>query len=337
MRKKRLPYFFLSVSIWFGMYHPLHADYAIRGKPLYAIHISGPSLVESCNEALWVYGVSEKEVWEINPNTWVPVSKTPIQKKNISGTLTALGCKNNELLAASFEKKTKQVLLHRFSKNTPITLPGTGLIRDIACNTKTCFVIRDEVYQSQNFKDWEKIGLPKSAQLPKLKRKGKEQYHFLNWQDSFIVAQGTYIRGLALSNETHIFLDSIRSAVVLRSPQKTEKWESWGFRRGNLLYAKGMALLDNQTLVISDVGLKLLSFFTLEGAYLGSLGADGLLERFGYHVDIATLGHKVYVSDFLNNKLYAFEVEINPDHPKKLGELEVIENLFRNEAVQKNF
>ena len=316
----------------------LYADESIQAKLVYEVDISGPSVIASCDNALWVYSVGEKELWSLHAHTGTPLIKIPLAKLHIAGTLTALGCKNNLLLMASFQKDKKRVFFHTFSNSSHVTevpLPGTFLVKDIFCNQTTCYVIRDSIYSSQNLNAWSQVHIPYSADIPK--RVLSDTHYFSNWQDQFLVAQGSYFRGLAILNERLLLLDTIRAAVVTRSGATLEKWESWGFRRGNLLSPKGFALLKNGMLAISDTGLKLISFFDQEGQYFGSTGKDALNKRFRHPLDIATLDNTLYVVDFLENKLYAFDIELKPETQKTQSFLSLRENLFRHPDVMDHF
>ena len=108
--KLRFAIFLFAITI-----SDIHADESIQAKLIYETNISGPSIIELCNNVLWVYSVGEKELWSLNPLTGTALTKTPLSKLKITGTLTALGCKKNLLLAASYHKDTKHVFFHTFS------------------------------------------------------------------------------------------------------------------------------------------------------------------------------------------------------------------------------
>ncbi len=304
------------------------ADFSVQAKRLYEIEIPGPSIVEVCGYHLWVYSVGEKAIWEVDPNTGNVTTKTPLSELQISGIVTAFGCKDQKLLIASFDKSSRTAKL-----NTHV-LSGGSLVRDIFCNASSCYVIRDKIYHSQNLKTWTEVSIPLSADIPKKKQEG--EHYFSNWQDQFLVAQGSYFRGLAMPDQKLLLLDAVRSGVVTYDVNHTEKWEAWGFRKGSLLFPKGFAILSSDVLVISDVGLKLISFFERNGKYLGSMGTDGKDQRFGYPMDIAAVGHTIYSVDFFANKLRAFTIEkiLSIESSKKF---KVQENLFRHPDVAKYF
>ncbi|MBI2646550.1 MAG: cytochrome c3 family protein, partial [Deltaproteobacteria bacterium] len=184
-------------------------------------------------------------------------------------------------------------------------------------------------------KAWTEVPIKSSADIPK--KKQEKEHYFSNWQDQFLVARGSYFRGLVMPDQSLLLLDTIRAAVITYDSDHAEKWESWGFRKGNLLFPKGFAMLNSNVLAISDVGLKLISFFDHEGRYLGSLGADGGEQRFGYPLDIAVVGNTLVSVDFFANKLLAFQVEIKPEKKTKVSLLEIQENIFRHPDVVKYF
>jgi len=314
------------------------ADSSIRAKLLYEVEILGPAIIEPCANRLWVYSVGEKELWEMDPKTGNVETKTSLSRLQISGAVTALGCQDQKLLAASFDKSSRTVYFHHFvtpSKIKTHILSEKSLVRDIFCSASSCYLIRDKVYQSRNFDRWTKVPLQSSADIPK--RKLEKEHFFSNWQDQFLVAKGSYFRGLAMSDQKLLLLDAVRSGMVTYDKRYVGKWESWGFRKGSLLFPKGLALLSPDILVISDVGLKLISFFDLDGKYLGSIGADGKGQRFGYPIDIAVIGNTVYSVDFFANKLQAFMMEMIFEVKSIAPLFEIQENLFRHPDVAKYF
>ena len=305
------------------------ADSSIQVKLLYEVEILGPSIVEPCANRLWVYSVGEKELWEIEPETGKVMTQHPLSKLQISGAVTALGCKDQKLLAASFDRSSRTVKV-----NTHV-LSGGSLVRDIFCSASSCTLIRDKVYQSQNLKKWTEVPIPSSSDIPK--KKQEKEHFFSNWQDQFLVAKGSYFRGLAMPDQKLLLLDAVRSGVVTYDADHTEKWEAWGFRKGSLLFPKGFAFLSPDVLVISDVGLKLISFFERDGRYLGSIGADGKEQRFGYPLDIAVIGNTIYSVDFFANKLRAFTVEMILEIKSSEKIFKIQENFFRHPDVAKYF
>ena len=317
----------------------LRAETSIRAKYLYEVKIPGPSIIEPCADHLWVYSVEGKDLWKVNPQTGSVLTQTLLSKLNIQWPITALGCYNQKLLAASIDKTSHTAYFHIFEEPSKVStqvLQGKNIVRDIFCDISSCYLIRDKLYRSQNLKNWDEVSISSSSDIPKLK--SEKEHYFSNWQDQFLIAKGSYFRGFSDPRTKNLLLlDSIRSAIVTWSPSHAEKWESWGFRRGNLLFPKGFAILNQDVLVISDVGLKLISFFNRQGKYFGSIGADGKNQRFGYPLDIAIIGNTLYSVDFLANKLVALAIEHIPEKDSPTPALKVQENLFRHPDVVKYF
>lgn len=313
------------------------AELVIQATHDYDQEISGPSVVEVCGNNLWVYSVGAKSIYEMDPDSGSVLHQTGLSQLHIQGTITALGCMEQKLVLASFLKDSHEVSFH--SLLTPITvssrrLPGHEWVRDIFCRGLSCYLIRDKIYHSRDLKKWDEVQIPSSANIPK--RSLQKEALFSNWQDQFLVAQGSYFRGWVTPNDKLLLLDSIRSAIVTYEPHRMEKWESWGFRRGNLLFPKGFAVLNNNVIAISDVGLKLISFFDLNGQYLGSVGADGPDKRFGYPLDIAVSDNRLFVIDFFKNTLSAFDIKFESLEKKDIPKL-IHENLFRHPEVSQYF
>ncbi len=327
----------------------------IPAKLKFATSIAAPSVLTTCEGNLWVYGIGDRALYQLNLETGEVIRQSSFSK---SGSLvTALGCGAKALLIASQERgapgsprsySLEQVPLAgnpvKLGARKRLNIPGTGLIRDISCGATGCILIRDGVHQSSNLKTWKKLNLPASKDIVGTEpgMPGLTENPFAGWHDRFIIANGRYFRAVQEETGGLWLLDPNRSSIVSFEeplPGKSTRWGRWGVWEGRLMSPKGFALIGKDYVAVSDTALKLVFIFARNGKFIGSLGADAKGARFGYPLSLAASANRLYVADLALNKLLGFEIDPGqkpePQDTKSFDEI-LRKNLFRDPEVLKD-
>ena len=297
--------------------------------------IPAPSIIEPCADKLWVYSVEDISLYKLNPKSGAILEVIPLAKIGIDGPITAMGCDKKRLLIASFIEQNSQVSLYTYNiKTERYLLPGKHFIKDIFCGFDYCYLIRNEVSRSQDLTNWSIVPVEKSANISRVIPKEKKHI-YSQWQDQFLIGKGIYFRG-QVSPDGELLL--LGSSIVTATPSKVTKWERWGFNEGDLLFPKGLASTENLPIVISDVGLGMVSIFTKSGEYQQSFGSDTKSKRFGYPIDISGDGNIIYVADFLDNKIYSFNIQnVKAQTNRVKNKIVLKKSWFRHASVQSSF
>ena len=338
--------FFLFLMV--VLVNPSGVEAKVRVFPVFSKAINSPSSIEYCMDRLWIYSEDTKHLYTTS-KTSQPIRINKDWNKANDLNITALGCYKEQLVIAaqanrdSSKKGSPLLFLLKVSgtiSKLPYVTADKGHIRDIECRNDTCIFIQDRVHILERLTKNKEINLPHSRNISRQEKfvKGNP---FADWQDKLVWSKGKYFRSLILPSGLY-FLDSLQTSVVFtKDHEKIEsyrKWGKWGRWEGTFIYPKGLAYLEEgKSIIVSDVGTKLISIFDLYGKYKGSFGADGKRDRFLYPRDIVAHNNTLYVADFLGNRVYRFDIPKSYDIYENNEVTSVKDllhqNLFHNEKV----
>ena len=319
---------------------------------LFKTNVIGPSLVEMCDEKLWVFENGTNQLKQISKKTGdIQKSFTVLNWGDVKN-VTSLGCYKSKLIAAVLDKNKKPALylITGFkAEKLDYNVSDSGQIRDVVCNDEKCFIVHQNIYSSNDLKNWKKITIAKTSSIP-TKGAKYDLNPFAEWQDKFNIVKDSYSR-LAQADTGAVFLlDSFRSKIInlgkvnndtVMISDQVNKWGKWGTWEGQLMYPKALKVFPKyDILVISDVGLKHLFFFSYGGTYFGKIGLGEGIKSFEYPLDFAIDDTNIYIADFLGNKLIGVEIASFDKTPEKLP-VDVKDylhrNLFKNPKVNAGF
>ena len=333
-------------------------------EPIFQVKMPSPTLVTVCGESLWAYSVELNEIFLLQTKTGAVTQKYSIDRVLPGELLTSLSCTSTSLIFGTVhkfdrdgDKLLSQVIsLYRFSipqgaaglgNPEKLLLPETSLIRSLDASkvgmADRYILVQNKVYQSSDLSNWKVVEVPHSAEV-KPTDADTAKNPFADWQEAFLISQGRYAKAVALDEGGMALLDPFRAHVVIKSKDTAFRWGRWGTRNGKLMFAKSLAMISKDVVVISDVGLKLVFFFDINGNYIGSTGKDGTDSRFGYPVSVATHNDQFYVADYFGNQLFAFNFKRPISSYDTVEGQKLLENksfiandLFRNPETQKTY
>ena len=303
-----------------------------------------PSIIEKCGDHLFVYSVSEMAIFKLSPLSGDIVETIKSIKGRVIPKVTALGCYKQQLVIAGSVSK-KNIIL--FEEKEFVIPENSSFIRSIACSKKQCLFVSDKIFISSNLERYKVLHIPSSQDISKYSKEQKRSENpFDSWQDDLIINSGRYFQAEMSQGEELYLLDSLRSSIVILPKvdqiEKSIKWGKWGGWEGQLMYPKGLSLLEKQSsVVVTDVGLKLLFVFNKQGEFLGKVGPDDTNKnsRFSYPIDVASEHNMIWAIDFLDNYLVALKIiKLEKDSTTDLDVDQYLhKNLFQHGLVLKQF
>ncbi len=300
------------------------------------IDISSPASIKECDGYVWAYSVGERSIYKIKDN--LIIKQLSLEK--FKGEVTAIGCDNLKrlIIATEFRNKKgqKKQFLYDFKTARPFKTPGQGVITDIDCDGSRCLVLQGDLYKTNSFSSYDNISF-KSSRYIETEKHPNNPYRNRILDD--VLPAGSYFRVKSLSNGGIVLLDPIRSSIIISMNGKVKKWGKWGVWEGRIVYPKDIAIIDNRYIAVSDVALKHIFIFDLEGNYIGAV-RDEETSHFGYPIKMDVVGNKLYVADLLKNQISIFKFG-NISNTKKaevnnLSDL-VRKNIFRDPGVHENY
>lgn len=279
----------------------------IPADRIFSAEVGAPTSARFCARELWAYSAKDKTLVQLDPLTGETKQSLPKERLGLDSPVTALGCRKGALIAAT-AKGAAEVPSGR-----AIPLPGTGIVRDFACETERCWLLRDELYVTNDMSAWSLETLPSSKDVPREHQVSPEENPFTGWQDSFFSSKGRYFRIATLARDTLAILDPLRASMVIRTGGKLHKWGEWGVWEGRLMSPKGLAQAAPGVLAISDVGLKEVFLFSVSGEFMGALGTTRAAARFEYPLDLSSQPGILYVADYRGDRVVGFRL------PRNLG------------------
>lgn len=308
-----------------------------------------PTLMTFCGEHLWVYGHGRREIIEIAENL---KGESRILNRYELGHqgfkhLSALGCLDSQLIGAFYTSAQKDNYFYGFIKTQSNSImmfqavkpsPAKARITELNCENEKCVMITEgRVFTSSRMANWKELDVPLSSKLEPLESH-KDINPFDNWQDTLTITKGRYTKAVFTKSGLAL-LDPFRSTVSVLKDNEWKKWGAWGVWEGQMLSPKAMTLLSGSAVLISDVGLKALFIFNLEGHYLASLGVDVAEEKNqavtpDMALSLAAKGDAIVVADYEKNRVTVYKVKVQNLPEKSKDFIRV--NLFRRAEVLKD-
>ena len=332
------------------MSYSLFAKNKIDMRPLFQTKILAPTIIEYCNNYLWVYSIADHKIYKLIPKSGKIITQNNLLELPEKSKITAMGCFQDTIIFASLERplnSKETTMLYRLNQGLTLQkvsiLPGSQHIRDILCHKDKCIFLANNVYITTDFKTYNEFPIPKAEKIERIFR-NKDANPFSDWQDKHILAEAQYFKALISPQGNLFLLDPQRGSIITYNDYAThetidsknfKKWGDWGTWEGQLMFPKSIGFLEKyNAIVISDVGLKLLLLFTPEGEYLGKVGMNTKEDKFLYPIDIVTAENKIYVADFKNNLLLGIEILSLGDKYKKTSDN--IDDLLRKDLFKNN-
>jgi predicted CXXCH cytochrome family protein len=324
---------FISLILFaLNLASPLFAT--LPARVLHVTSIAAPTRMESCQGALWVYSATTHSLFQLNLRSGKVIKQH--RAFTLDGSaITTLGCSDNKLILALWNKKKKQATLMLYDKQGKKrdagSAPGKGIVQDLLCENKFCYLLSDQLYHTSNLSEWQEVKIPAAVDILPTKKE-LERNPFKGMQSKLLIAHGRYTR-LVSESETMWFLDPLRVNIVKFSQKEDSvtKWGRWGVWGKRMLFPKSLALYRDH-IVITDASLKLLFVFSKDGKFQATFGPGK--GRFGYPIDLVTHNDTVFVSDFLSNKVYLLKLHLAREPEKKL---EAREHRFHHKDVLRDW
>lgn len=322
---------------------------SIQVKAVFTSKVESPNHLIICGGRLWTYSVSQQSLYSIDVNSGETrrafVFNTG-NKPKVGVDLSALACQQDRLLTL-INSEGKKPIAEIFEFNVgsgsilvggpkKYVFPGTGRATDIFCNLERCWVLREQLFVSEDFRRWRNVAVPAAAQVRRAHR-NPELNPFEDWQASLILAHGKYTKGAINSENQLALLDPFHAQVVIRAGYEWEKWGAFGAWEGSFLSPKSLIFLADNILAIADAKLKAIFLFRKDGVYLGIVStADGQIFSPDYPLGMAALGDRLFVADFRLGQVKALDLSDFRSTVEIASELNVRQNLFRRPVVLKD-
>jgi len=321
----------------------------VASRNLFSIELEAPTRIAICHGDLYVLSAKNRLINQYDVKNGQLKTSTPQLSLSQREKITALGCWQKMLIFASWDVKNKVAKIYQLGLGGTVNLmmgkhplPGEGTIKRLSCWQKSCFYLRDKLFRSLNLQVWQVVDFPQTKDIKPSKDQLKRN-PFADWQRTLHVFDGRY-SDLIFTKEKLWLLDSFRVKIVSspwhalagrkdKKHKKWGKWGKWGVWDDSMLYPKAFAFYG-EDIIIADGGLKLLFRFAKNGEFKGVYGPKIGKSRFGYPIDLAVMGKKVFIADFLSNKVWAIQLT---DLPEKVKGGDLRAHHFRHPEVLKNW
>ena len=309
-------------------------------KLAFEIAVEAPSLISFCKNSLWAYSPPSHTLSRLNPETGAKLSDSVLRFIIPGMPIQSMTCWSDLLLISD------RAFIHRVELDAhgPVEVnryvAPTPELKGLHCEGETCIALGETAMKSTDLIHWTAFALAQSKDIEPVQNHSKEN-PFWNWHEQFQLSKSRYSKSASGPTGQLFLLDALRSAIVSvgneGSPHPV-RWGTFGHFEGTLTYPRGIAVLKSGDLAVSDTGLKLIFVFSPEGEYKGFIASDAKDGRFGYPVDLAVHGDMLYVADFGEHKVSAFDLskaQWKPGpKPTTVDEL-LVGDLLQHPAVQK--
>ncbi len=276
--------------------------------------IANPTRIAVCQDKLWVYDRSARELVTLDLKEGSVLSRAPLPIKKKFLHLSALACYKNQLIfSVEISKHPSQSSIHFLSLDLPQSIEWNSRIDSITCNDQACFVLsKGLLYRWKN--PTEKSSQLETVRMPELKSIRSTQWDteanpFADWAEHMGQADGRLSRALLLPTGTLLLVDTFRAHIVKKEGQQLTHWGEWGVWEGQLYRPKTLVFFKLGLLAVLDAGLKIITFFDLEGHYKGTLlNSSKKIPPFQWPIDIAANESRIFVADQKAGTIEAYDV-----------------------------
>ncbi|HEX4925264.1 MAG TPA: cytochrome c3 family protein [Bdellovibrionales bacterium] len=303
----------LFAALGFSETSPKNPYTLLPAKRVFELQVPGPARLAACAGTLWVFSVRRQALVAVNLSNRSSrdVELPPSLPRPLR--VSALACHGDELLVLA-NAGPRGVLLARTARAEnaafrALSLPEPSPAHDLFCGYGACAVLQNKLHVSSDLKTFKTVEVPKDPDIEYF-NSSREQNPFEGWQDRLDLSRTMYRSGAMLPLGGFVLIDPFRPRIVVFEKGIWKKWGRWGVWEGSFKAPKLLATAPNGSLFIADPQLRAVFAFERDGAYRGALSADGVsLFTPGFPQGLAAAGDRLFVSDFLRNRVQVFEVQ----------------------------
>lgn len=309
----------------------------INAKRLFEVKVNTPTHMTECLQKIWVFSKQDKSLYIYSKHDGRRLAQFTFNEK-----VSTLSCFKSKLIVA-----VSNVGLKAFELDERIQLkqtqffktPLSGLITDLQCGSTQCYIVgTGQVFKTKDLAHWIQIKLRGHENIPH-KNVDLSTNPFDDWQEKLLITKGTITKVAPLDGDRFALLDPFRANILINNKDEWIRWGKWGAWEGSFLAPKALSYGFPNILFVSDPHLKVISVFNDDGRYLGLIGENSAIIEVSYPTQIHFSDDKLFIADFLENKLIGLEVsayEIKKNHLNDSSSESFRYNLFRRESVLVN-